>query len=64
MEVYGHQFAINYFEPHVTQLSMQRRRSLKDLLLVKLRIRDGFDSLNSQMGEDAKDILGSLWSDL
>ena len=27
MEVYGHQFPINYFEPHVTQLSMQRRRS-------------------------------------
>lgn len=64
MEVYGHQFPINYFEPHVTQLAMQRRRSQKDLLLIKLRIRDGFETLNSQMGPGAKETLGFLWDDL
>lgn len=29
-EVYGFQYAINHFEPSITPLSMQRRKSQKD----------------------------------
>ena len=31
---------------------------------MKLRIRDGFETLNSHMGTGAKETLGFLWDDL
>ena len=37
-EVYGYQYAINYFEPSITPLSMQRRKTQKDYQLLRMRL--------------------------
>lgn len=31
LEVYGYQYPVNFFEPSITPLSMQRRKAQKDL---------------------------------
>ena len=49
MEVYGYQFPINYFDPNVTPLAMQRRRSQKDLMLLRMRIREGMQRLKDEI---------------
>ena len=37
-EVFGYQYAVNFFEPSITPLSMQRRKAQKDLLLLRKRL--------------------------
>ena len=63
MEVYGYQFPINYFEPNISPLAMQRRRSQKDLMLLRMRIREGLQRLKDEIS-NAEDTLGFIWQDL
>ena len=63
MEVYGYQFPINYFEPNIAPLAMQRRRSQKDLMLLRNRIREGLQRLKDEIS-NAEDTLGFIWQDL
>ena len=63
LEVYGSLNAVNSFDPHLMPLYMQRRKALKDLLMVRMRIMEAFDTLQDQI-EDAPAKLGSVWTDL
>ena len=63
MEVYGYQFPINYFDPNIAPLAMQRRRSQKDLMLLRMRIREGMQRLKDEI-QDAEHTLGFVWQDL
>ena len=60
MEVYGYQFPINYFEPNIAPLAMQRRRSQKDLILLRNRIREGLQRLKDEVS-NAEDTFGFIW---
>jgi len=48
MEVFGYQFPANYFDPQIYPLSMQRRKSQKDLLLLKLRLLENLEMLQNE----------------
>ena len=63
MEVYGYQFPVNYFDPNVSPLAMQRRRSQKDLMLLRMRIREGMQRLKDEI-VDTEAKLGFIWQDL
>ena len=63
LEVYGSLNAVNSFDPHLMPLYMQRRKALKDLLMVRMRIMEAFDTLQDQI-EEAPAKLGSVWTDL
>ena len=63
MEIYGYQFPINYFDPNVSPLAMQRRRSQKDLMLLRMRLREGMQKLKDEIN-DAEFTLGFVWQDL
>ena len=47
-EVYGYQYAVNFFEPSITPLSMQRRKVQKDLTILKGRFADHLNKLNDE----------------
>ena len=45
MEIYGYNYAVNYFEPSVTPLISQRRKVQKDLKLLKIRLTEQMSKL-------------------
>ena len=47
-EVYGYQYAVNFFEPSITPLSMQRRKVQKDLTILRGRFADHMNKLNDE----------------
>ena len=47
-EVFGYQYAVNFFEPSITPLSMQRRKAQKDLLLLRKRLTEYMSRLDAQ----------------
>ncbi len=63
LEVYGFQYPINFFEPSITPLSMQRRKSQKDLQLLRLRLKEQLTKLELNTNDCTKSY-GSIYEDL
>lgn len=47
-EVFGVNYEMNFFDPSITPLSMQRRKMQKDMQLVKLRLKEQMAKLEEQ----------------
>lgn len=62
-EVYGHQYAINYFEPVITPLSMQRRKTVNDYAVLKTRVTEQLNRLEEQTNDPEKEF-GAIYKDL
>ena len=62
-EVYGYQYAVNFFEPSITPLSMQRRKVQKDLTILKGRFADHLNKLNDEC-KDPQQSFGYIYRDL
>ena len=54
---------MNAFDPSIFSLQMQRRKALKDLLLVRLRFREKLLALNDEINQPAQKF-GQVWYDI
>ena len=63
MEIYGYNYAVNYFEPSVTPLISQRRKVQKDLNLLKIRLTEQMSKLEDHCANPQKSF-GRIYSDL
>lgn len=54
LEVYGYQYPINFFEPSITPLSMQRRKAQKDLQLLRMRLKEQLTKLELSINDCSK----------
>jgi len=63
LEVYGYQYPVNFFEPSIIPLSMQRRKAQKDLQLLRLRLKEQMTKLEDNSNDPSKSF-GQIYKDL
>jgi hypothetical protein len=56
MQVYGHQFQVNYFDPCVQPLHMQRKRSQIDLQTLTTKLQEISQELSLDTGFIKQDL--------